>query len=180
MNSHAKTVELALTVRIPNIQLSPRRGRRTSTATNRALQVMNTVDDSEDYFRFVQSEPSINTNLPSSVEAFKVLSFFCLIGCLLVFNNVCNARTMKNTLTCMCIQIQNHDPTIVFPSHIHTNMMANIGATKPNIIPFSTDSQQLHKNSICSINYMHAFTACGNWLEHKNSNTLYNHDYPNT
>ena len=37
VKSHAKTVELALTVRMPNTHVSPRRGRRTSVAANRAL-----------------------------------------------------------------------------------------------------------------------------------------------
>ena len=34
VNSHANTVELAFTVRIPNAHVSPRRGSRTKEATN--------------------------------------------------------------------------------------------------------------------------------------------------
>ena len=37
VKSHANAVELALIVRIPNPQVRPSRGRRTSVATNRAL-----------------------------------------------------------------------------------------------------------------------------------------------
>ena len=37
VKNHANAVELALIVRIPNAQVSPRRGRRTNVATNRAL-----------------------------------------------------------------------------------------------------------------------------------------------
>ena len=38
VNSHAKTVELALTVRTPNAQVSPRRGSRIMEATNIVLE----------------------------------------------------------------------------------------------------------------------------------------------
>ena len=37
VNSHANTVELTFTVRMPNIHVSPRRGSRMKAATNRAL-----------------------------------------------------------------------------------------------------------------------------------------------
>ena len=40
MKSHAKIVELALTVRIPNTQVSPRRGKSTTEATNKALHTV--------------------------------------------------------------------------------------------------------------------------------------------
>ncbi len=44
-NSQAKTVVLASRVRIPNTQVSPRRGRRMRVARRSALEVMNTVVD---------------------------------------------------------------------------------------------------------------------------------------
>ena len=38
VNSHATTVEFALTVRVPNAHVSPRRGSRIRDASRRALQ----------------------------------------------------------------------------------------------------------------------------------------------
>ena len=45
VNSHANTVELALTVRIPNAHVSPRRGSRTKEATNRDLWYKNSKSE---------------------------------------------------------------------------------------------------------------------------------------
>ena len=154
VNSQAKTVVLLLTERRPNVQVNPSRGRRTTSATNIALCIRKRILSMTLY---IYHHIGMAKNY-LAVFSFMLSSFFCFMKLCLLFQRTRKVSIRNTTLIYKIMLPHNNSKFSSLETKTHaayrqevvesskytlTIMTANIGTTKPNIVPLSAESQQL-------------------------------------